>query len=335
MPLWSTITKTIKILVGGNLATDNNNNSMSATKSQCAPKIINKREISDCKRKNTKTCKRLREANFKMSVNENTCLTSAALSKLVMAYNKSNPRDKILILKNGDDQWREFSKKMPKNMAEIDWLDQDFVKSALTKSEIAKVKHDHYRPEAPDSWKQNSKTWLSTDDIDKCLQQYADKFSDFKYFGAVPSDFHLKLESGACAISDLCNINIKNLLAKKYKYVGAVFNFDTHDMSGSHWVAMFVNMPKREITYLDSNGLPPIPSIKQLMFSIKGQSDKLGMKFKIKYNKKRHQLENTECGTYAINFISQQVEGAKFEEIVSKIIRDKEMNSKRFMFFNV
>ena len=45
-------------------------------------------------------------------------------------------------------------------------------------------------------------------------------------------------------------------------YVGVVFNLDRHDQSGSHWVGLFVNIPKRVISYYDSTASPPPQYIK-------------------------------------------------------------------------
>ena len=224
---------------------------------------------------------------------------------------------------------------MDPKLTEHDWLKLPFVKSELSAAEIQKIKDEHFRPEAPDDWKTNPRAWLSTDDIDKVLVQYTKKYPDFKYFGAVPSDFSLRAKDGNCMISDLCSINLAQLIKEKYRFIGAVFNFDPHNKSGSHWVGMFINIPKKEINYLDSNGYTPIPPIKQLLLTVKGQAAKLSQKFTIQYCKKRHQFKNTECGVYAINFISSQIEGKEFTEIANHVIKDEAMNERRKSFFNL
>jgi hypothetical protein len=316
--------------------------------SQCAPQILSAAEVNECSvSKTSKKCMRLKEARIKKSVHTGSCLTEDVLGKLIAAYNKHHTIDKISIPHNAkksrqvkrtkrvDILWEAFAAKMDPKLTEHEWLEQGFVKSELSATEIKKIKEEHFRPEAPEEWKRNPRAWLSTDDIDKALIQYTKKYPDFKYFGAVPSDFSLRAKDGNCMISDLCAINLAQIIKEKYRFIGAVFNFDPHNKSGSHWVGMFVNIPKKEINYLDSNGYTPIPPIKQLLLTIKGQAAKLGKKFKIQYCKKRHQFKNTECGVYAINFISSQIEGKEFSEIANQIVKDEAMNERRKRFFNL
>jgi len=322
--------------------------------SQCAPQIVSDADVKECTTaKNTKKCMRLKEAQIIKSVHEGSCLTVDVLGKLITAYNKHHHGTKIIAPRTAntsypgsktgtkkdtrkvDNLWEAFAAKMDPGLTEHEWLELPFVKSELSAAEIQKIKDDHFRPEAPDEWKHNPSAWLSTDDIDKVLVQYTTKYPDFKYFGAVPSDFSLRAKDGNCAISDLCAMNLGLLIKQKYRFIGAVFNFDPHNKSGSHWVGMFVNIPKGEINYLDSNGYTPIPPIKQLLLTIKGQAAKLGRKFKIQYCKKRHQFKNTECGVYAINFISSQIEGKEFTEIAEHVIKDEAMNERRKSFFNL
>lgn len=303
--------------------------------SMCAPKIITKDDVAECAASNNSNkCMRLKMAKVEKSVHSGSCLTLSALGKLIKAYNKHHPQSQIPSTTAPDQQWEAFAAKMNPNLSEHEWLDLAFVKSELSADEIDKLKKEHFRPAAPKGWKQNPTTWLNTYDIDNVLGQYMEKYPDFKYFGAVPSDFSLKAGNGDCMISELCAVNLKDLKKQKYNYFAAVFNFDPHNKSGSHWVGLFVNMVKKEINYLDSNGYKPIPPIKQLMLTIKGQAAALGEKYKIQYCNKRHQLKNTECGVYAINFISSQIEGKEFGDIVNNVVRDDAMNERRSEFFN-
>ena len=54
----------------------------------------------------------------------------------------------------------------------------------------------------------------------------------------------------------------------------------------------------------------------------------------IKINKKRHQYKSSECGTYSINFIVEQLKGKSFNKVCNTIIEDDKMLSKRKQFFN-
>jgi len=353
--LGKSVSRTVRQMTGGG---DNSEIQIAGGRklktSQCAPKVVTDVEIKECSHeKNTKKCIRLKQAHIKKSVHRGSCLTEDVLGKLIAAYNKHHPNTKIVeksksrvpvkntgnskssLVIRVDNLWEAFAAKMDPKLTEHDWLDLPFVKAELSDAEIQRIKQENFRPEAPDEWKRNPTAWLSTDDIDKVLVQYTEKYPDFKYFGAVPSDFSLRATDGKCAISDLCAVNLAQLIKQKYRFIGAVFNFDPHNKSGSHWVGMFVNIPKKEINYLDSNGYTPIPPIKQLLLTIKGQAAKLGHKYKIQYCKKRHQYKNTECGMYAINFISSQIEGKEFTEIANHVVKDEAMNERRKSFFNL
>ena len=52
-----------------------------------------------------------------------------------------------------------------------------------------------------------------------------------------------------------------------------------------------------------------------------------------KINTKQHQLQNNECGVYAINYIVERLKGNTFEDVVSNVIRDNEMNKRRDLYF--
>ena len=51
------------------------------------------------------------------------------------------------------------------------------------------------------------------------------------------------------------------------------------------------------------------------------------------YNDTRFQFKNTECGVYSIYFIESFLLGKSHDEIVSKIIHDSEMNTKRNIYY--
>jgi hypothetical protein len=118
-------------------------------------------------------------------------------------------------------------------------------------------------------------------------------------------------------------------------FIGVVFNLDKHNESGSHWVSLFVNIPKGEINFWDSFAVNPPPEVSTLMKKIQKQARELGIKLKIQINKKQHQFKNTECGMYSINFIVKQLEGKTFTEVCSHIINDDKMNGMRNEYFSL
>ena len=69
---------------------------------------------------------------------------------------------------------------------------------------------------------ENNQMWLSTSDIDKVMEQYEDAYPKFKYMGANPIDFDLKL-GNTCVLGDICSLDVEN---KRRKIVRMVFNTD-------------------------------------------------------------------------------------------------------------
>ena len=158
--------------------------------------------------------------------------------------------------------------------------------------------------------------------------------SIFKFFGAVPIDFDLKDNFGKCMLSELCNININELEERKIKRIGIIFNLDKHNESGSHWVAMYIDLNINEIYYFDSYGQQPPEEVNILAQRIQVQGDINNKDIKFKINKVRHQFKNSECGVYCMYFITELIKGRTFEDVSEKIIFDDEMNEKRGYFYS-
>jgi hypothetical protein len=285
-----------------------------------------------------------KKAQVIKSVHSDSCLTPTALNKLVNAWNKgtTNPEFKIKTSETPEKMYEAmidiFSQTNSRLLPEHEWWEQPWVKKNLSENEINEIKEKHYSPKAPENWKNNPYTWLSTLEIDNKLEQYEKKYPEFKYFGATPIDFDLKSTSGSCQVNQLCNINLASLLEQKTpkKYIGVVFNLDKHNEPGSHWIALFVNIPKAEINYWDSYAISPPNEVEALMDKLVKQGSKLSkpIKFKKQINKVRHQYKGSECGVYSCNFIIQQLEGNPYEKVINTIIHDDEMNERRKEFFN-
>jgi hypothetical protein len=302
----------------------------------CAPYVIEGNKTNVAKDKKVQIVK---------SVHTESCLTPAALNKLVQAWNKEtiNPKYKISTnstpAKMYESMLEIFNQTNSRLLPEHEWWQQPWVKKHLSTTEITEIKEKHYSPDAPEKWLENPIEWLSTLDIDAKLEQYEKKYPEFKYFGATPIDFDLKSDTGSCQVNSLCNINLGTLLNQKTpkKYIGVVFNFDKHYEPGSHWIALFVNIPKAEINYWDSYAVSPPTEVESLMNKIATQGSKLPkpIKFKKNINKIRHQYKGSECGVYSCNFIIEQLEGKSFDQVVNTVIPDDKMNERRKEFFNM
>jgi Ulp1 protease family, C-terminal catalytic domain len=181
---------------------------------------------------------------------------------------------------------------------------------------------EHFKPERP----KGKHTWLNTSDINRVMEQYEKKYKDFVFIGAIPRDFFMILDEFSKRGMDK--------LSKKAKRIGMIFNTDKHDQSGSHWLAVFIDLNTKSIEYFDSTGRKPVKDIDEFIKQVVINAYmNLGIELKKKINKKEHQLQDSECGVYSLYYIIQRLKGRTFENITNNIIRDKEMNKCRETFF--
>lgn len=274
--------------------------------------------------------------NIITSATDESCFTIDALRKIATKWNSSNPSMTIPFddSTSGKSLWNSISNVMSaKCTNEVCWLKQGFIKDTPLARELLK----NFRPLMPKKWEENPREWLNTIDIRDVMNQYEVKHPDFEFIGPVPMDFDSKVGFGQCVVNELCKVSLKDLLDKGKNKLGVVFNLDKHTQSGSHWVAMWAQLPTEgmegEICYWDSYGMRPNPEVVTLMKRLEEQARGLGHQVIVKVNKKRHQYKNTECGVYCIYFLTSFLEGKKFEEIVGNIMNDDKMFEKRKEFF--
>jgi hypothetical protein len=175
------------------------------------------------------------------------------------------------------------------------------------------------------------------------MNQYQYKHKDFKFLGAMPSDFDELPIYGTTELQF-------NELEKYTPKIGAVINLDTHDQSGSHWVAFYANLRTNTIYYFDSFAKKPqrrlnmfIRRLLTYMYNKKNNTSfnveqfmsryHKSSEYDVRYNKIQHQFKNSECGVYSMNFIIRLLEGETFDEIVNNITNDDKMNSCRNTYF--
>ena len=225
--------------------------------------------------------------------NKYTCFSLKALKKIATALNKEDHNtkgdviDKSLINTNDNDEnkyrlWKVIKEKLINNIPcdkDYCWTDNKTIK----KMDDMEIEYETFRPKKPGSWYDNKKAWLSTTDIQQVLLQYENKHSDFIFIGPVPIDFDKKVSVGGCIVDELCNLDIGKLYKSGKRKLGVVFNLDPHDMPGSHWVSLFVNMSNGGIYFHDSVGKFPNTEISNLMFRIRKQGNKLIKQGDIKF----------------------------------------------------
>jgi len=218
------------------------------------------------------------------------------------------------------------------------WLTLPFFRKLSTPDKTKRLHKYTFKPRGPN----DTNDWLNTLNINDVFVQYENYYKDFKFMGANPRDFD-ELPS-----SEIPNMNFEQLMASGKFRLGFIFNLDKHNESGSHWVALFADILKGQIYYIDSVGESPKQEFKALMNRIKkfclttarknycmkngmdgGNLDNLDMQ----YSKTQHQHGNSECGVYAISFILRLLDGETFDDLTKTHVGDHEIQTCRLSYF--
>ncbi len=281
---------------------------------------------------------------------DGSCFTLKDLKKMSISFNIFVEKgeidaNKIEIKNDKKHLLLELTNKL-ENICDnqICWLKQKFVKQLKDKELL----NNTFRPDGP----QGKFEWLSTIHINDVMEQYENKYNDFKFLGAVPIDFD---DLPFLGIKD---INFNELYNSGKKKIGFVFNLDEHWQSGSHWVALYSDLEKNKIYFFDSYGKRPEKRIRNLVKRISKwcysrdhcddrcselnisdsymkpkTKNTIEKKINVDYNHNRHQYKGTECGVYSLNFILRQLNGESYEDIVNNKTLDDDMNLCRDVYF--
>jgi len=251
-----------------------------------------------------------------------SCYTPAILELIRKSYNRDHAPAEQIHTTDPTEIWKQLNAKLVHCSKEDCWLNQ-------IKDPVMRKKIDRYifAPDQPYEWKSNPTEWLSNYDIMNVLEQYEISHPEFEFIGPTPIDFDTRVGnkpnryemSGAsyssgtrkCVWNELCQFSLKQLIGRKKRKIGIVFNLDKHDQSGSHWVSMFIDIPRRFMFYFDSAGGDMPPEIRVLMDRIHGQAKELfrGGFREYANGKHTHQQGNTECGMYSLFFIITMLTG--------------------------
>jgi hypothetical protein len=259
-----------------------------------------------------------------------SCYTKESLHKIKNVWNNRH-RDKQILSNDPKEIWKGLKSRLNKTCKrESCWLKQKFIKENIDKEVIRYT----FRPKRPKSWKSNHDEWLNSNDITKFMKQYEHRHKDFSFLGPSPINYDSKLMSDECVWEELCKFSLKNEIRRRKTKIGIVFNLDPHYKSGSHWVALFININNKCIYYFDSYGDKIPRGIKKLVKTIQNQSSNMGPEYKFKENKKRHQYSNSECGMFCLHFIRSMILHDNWRELTTKKLNDKEMLRLRKVYYN-
>lgn len=249
-----------------------------------------------------------------------SCLNMKMLKKISLKINKDKRYGgkKIDIKKYKKSDKKKLVNKIQNKM------------NCSTKIDFCILKENNFSQEVKDAFipKGPVKTdkWLSTLDIKKVMKQYEKKYKDFTFLGPFPMDFEDLYD-------EMANFNLKKMYKQK-KRLGIVFNTDTSNGPGEHWVSFFLDMINRTVCFFDSSGDEPQEPVKRLLKKIEKQSKEMKCPVKVVINKKQFQYDNSSCGIYSLFFIITRLNGKSCNYLfTTNHMKDKVMHKKRKEYF--
>jgi hypothetical protein len=265
-------------------------------------------------------------------IQEFSCYSKDALFKMRDLWNKRHS-DSLIKSENPNEIWNHLKKKMENAChTEACWLKQKFMENNLNDELVSYT----FAPKSPLKWKENHTTWLNSTDIEKVMKQYEHAYPCFRFIGPTPIDFDKHVYNNKCVWDDLCNFELSKFKKEGITKIGIIFNTDTHDKSGSHWISLFINLKKNFIFFFDSNGVKMPPEVKQFCERVTGQALKLGIKLTLDQNAPFiHQEGNTECGMYSLYLIVTLLEDTHpYSFFKNTKISDAAMEKMRDHYYN-
>lgn len=191
----------------------------------------------------------------------------------------------------------------------------------------------YLRPEQPASWKEDPDMWLDSYNIANVMKQYEDVYDDFAFLGPYPIDFAAKdpyTEKKRCIIGEMCSLNLGEHLQQGKKRIGIVYNLDPHYKGGSHWVANYIDIPRKQVYYFDSYGMEPPAQVRKFMQWLTIQEPRMQLAF----NGRRFQFKDSECGMYCMYFLIRMLMGDSFKRFVRRSPPDSYMLDLRDYLFS-
>lgn len=262
-----------------------------------------------------------------------SCITLEVLIEMVKAYNINNDKKIKLSCKNETLHPRRYKKYLLKKIgdryknvcdSQLCWTQQDFIKKM---NDVMRLELEKFtlRPTGPNGRFE----WLNTINIDETMEQYELLHKNFLFLGSVPMDFQEIKQEG------IYDLDLEKCKKDGITKLGIIFNLDEHWKGGSHWVASYADIENGQVYYFDSYGTHPEKRVMKLLEKISNyyENNNPNKKCDVRYNKKRNQYKNSECGVYSINFILELLNGKTFDEIENNPIPDDDINMLRTKIF--
>ena len=277
-------------------------------------------------------------------VNSGRCLSDTDIRLVAEEVVGRNAR-KLKQLGDVDAMIGMLSQRLGPDMSA--WADHVDLKD---RREIRDKLKRRFRPKYPRKWMDKPSTWLNTGDITRVMKQYELSDRHFKFLGVYPRDFTSRIHNmKVCMAGEhVCDLDVDSLWKNKRYHIGIVLNTDTHDRDGSHWVACFIsinpNKPMYGAYYYDSSSHPPPQEVFEWMLHVRKKVEQSRFivkseeayrhSFEIAHNHERRQFRNTECGMFAIHFLTTAKQNATtFRELCNAMGYDDDMFALRKVLF--
>lgn len=258
----------------------------------------------------------------KHKVTSNTCFTPKAIDLLKTVYNKQYP-DRPIDSTDPRHILKEIRLKSSNQCKKDICLIKEFSENPRDQKMLKTLL---FPPPLPQEWETDPDAWLSNYDIMDVLNQYENTYDHFVFIGPSAIDYDA-IVGNNCVCPKLCSLNLQRFLdhvdtksgipIPKTK-IGIVFNTDPHTKSGSHWVAMFIDLEDNFIFYFNSTGARIPDRIKKLVKKLIRMGKQLKpVSKKLTFHQNtytEHQKTDTECGMYCLYFI------------ITMLLREKEIN---------
>ena len=197
---------------------------------------------------------------------------------------------------------------------------------------------ESFSPTSPIEWKKNPTEWLSSIDIIEVMNQYEKTYKCFDFLGPSPIDYDTHKLYGECVWEELCHFNLAQQIKNGKTKIGIIFNTDTHDRSGEHWISVFINIKKASIFFFDSAGNKASSQIMKFVNMVVEQGHNLSTPINFKFDQNypvEHQYKNTECGVYSIFFIIHMLEDKiTGHYLKTHKLKDEYMQQFRKVYYN-
>jgi len=214
----------------------------------------------------------------------------------------------------------------------------------VNKSELNENLNTRFKPEGP----RDNNDWLSNEDIDSNLQDWACKFEDFFPCPFAMIDFDEtnddlnKYKLHEIYSGERPKNTILGKMQVPCRTFGCAINSDVSSGKGIHWMALFIDMrPQNEeepwtIEFFNSAGSPPQDSINKWMDAKKIEleeylksNNKNNQVILAKVHKLEHQMSSTECGVYTLFYIRSRLENIPYTKFLQEVIPDENMEEFR------